>query len=394
MTSTLITGIGELVTCDPREGEDSPLGIIRQAALVIEDAAFAWVGLAADAAAADERVDVQGRSVVPGFVDSHTHLVFAGERSAEFTARMAGEPYTGGGIMTTVSATRAASTEDLRANTARLVGEMAALGTTTVEIKSGYGLTMADEQRLLEVALDFTPETTFLGAHVVPTEYTHDRAAYVALVSGEMLDACAPLARWIDVFCDAGAFDEDETRALLQAGVAAGLMVRLHGNQLERGPGVRLAVEFGAASVDHCAHLSDTDVASLAGSKTVATLLPASDFCTRGPYPDARRLIDAGVTVALATDCNPGSSYVTSMPFCIALAVREMRMTPAEALLAATAGGARALRRVDIGRIAVGCSADIAVLDAPSFVHLAYRPAAPVVSAVWKAGVRVGSGGL
>ncbi|MBW6469579.1 MAG: imidazolonepropionase, partial [Coriobacteriia bacterium] len=332
MRSTLITGIGELVTNDRTLGDGSALGILREAALVIEDGRIAWAGAATAAPAADERVDAGGRAVVPGFVDSHTHLVFAGERSAEFAARMAGEPYTGGGIMTTVAATRAATCEELRANTRRLADEMLSLGTTTVEIKSGYGLTVADEVKLLEVACEFTDETTFLGAHVVPAEFAHDRAAYVALVCGEMLDACAPLARWIDVFCDTGAFDEEETRAVLAAGVSASLLPRLHGNQLEHGPGVQLAAEFGAASVDHCTHLTDDDIGALRDSGVVATLLPGADFSTRGPYPDARALLEADVTVALATDCNPGSSYVTSMPFCIALAVREMRMTPAEAL--------------------------------------------------------------
>jgi len=386
MSATLITGIGELVTNDATLGDGSPLGIVHDAALVVEGERVVWVGGATHAPAADESVDVGGRSVVPGFVDSHTHLVFAGERSAEFAARMAGEPYTGGGIMTTVAATRAATNDELRANTRRLAGEMLSLGTTTVEIKSGYGLTVADEVKMLEVALKFTGETTFLGAHVVPAEYAHDRAAYVALVCGDMLDACAPLARWIDVFCDTGAFDEDESRAVLAAGVAAGLLPRVHGNQLEHGPGVRLAVEFGAASVDHCVHLGDADVTALRDSSVVATLLPAADFSTRSPYPPARTLLDAGVTVALATDCNPGSAYVTSMPFCIALAVREMRMTPAEALFAATAGGAAALRRDDIGRISPGCVADFVVLDAPSHVHLAYRPAGGVVASVWKHG--------
>jgi len=390
MTATLLTGIGELVTCDPHAGDGSPLGIVREAAVVIEDGRIAWVGAGAHAPAADERIDAEGRSVVPGFVDSHTHLVFAGERSAEFAARMVGEPYTGGGIMTTVAATRAASTEFLRANALRLLREMASSGTTTVEIKSGYGLNVSDERRLLQVARESSTETTFLGAHVVPAEYAHDRAEYVALVAGEMLDACAPLARWVDVFCDRGAFDEDETRTVLSAGVAAGLGARLHGNQLEHGPGIQLAVEFAAASVDHCNFVSDEDVVALAGSTTVATLLPGADFSTPAPYADARRLLDAGATVALATNCNPGSSYVTSIPFCIALAVREMHMTPAEALRAATAGGARALRREDVGQIAVGCSADLVLLDAPSFVHLAYRPAAPIVSAVWQAGERVG----
>jgi imidazolonepropionase len=300
---------------------------------------------------------------------------------------MAGESYSGGGIMTTVAATRAASAEELRANTRRLADEMLSLGTTTVEIKSGYGLTVADEVKLLRVAAEFTSETTFLGAHVVPAEYADDRGAYVELVTGEMLDACAPLARWIDVFCDTGAFDEDETRAVLSAGVAAGLLPRLHGNQLERGPGVRLAAEFGAASVDHCVHLTREDIGALRDSGVVATLLPGADFSTRGPYPDARALLGAGVIVALATDCNPGSSFVTSMSLCIALAVREMRMTPAEALFAATAGGAAALRRDDIGRLTPGAAADLVVLDAPTYAHLAYRPGASLASAVWRGGI-------
>jgi imidazolonepropionase len=388
VTSTLITGIGELVTNDASLGDGSALGILRDAALVVQEGRIAWVGAAREAPAADERADVGGRAVVPGFVDSHTHLVFAGERSAEFAARMAGEPYTGGGIMTTVAATRAASAAELRSGTRRLADEMLALGTTTIEIKSGYGLTVADERRLLEVAREFTEETTFLGAHVVPPEYADDRAAYVALVAGEMLSVCAPFARWIDVYCDRGAFDEAEARYILQAGLNAGLMPRLHGNQIEHGPGVRLAVELGAASVDHCNYLDDEDVAALAGSATVATLLPGADFSTRAPYADARRLLDAGATVALATNCNPGSSYVTSMPLCIALAVREMRMTPAEALNAATAGGAAALRRDDIGCLSPGAVAHFVVLDAPTYLHLAYRPAGRVVGEVWRRGAR------
>jgi imidazolonepropionase len=382
VTSTLITGIGELVTNEPELGDGSPLGIVRDAALVMDAATVAWVGPAREAPDADERVDVEGRCVIPGFVDSHTHLVFAGERSAEFAARMAGEPYTGGGIGTTVAATRAASDDELREHTARLRDEMLALGTTTVEIKSGYGLSVADEARILRVAREFTGETTFLGAHVVPAEYAGDRDAYVELVCGDMLAACAPYARWIDVFCDRGAFTGEEARRVLHAGTAAGLQPRLHGNQLEDGPGVRLAVELGAASVDHCTFVNDADVEALAASDTVATLLPAAEFSTRSPYPDARRLLDAGVTVAIATDCNPGSSYVTSMPLCIALAVREMRMTSTEALWAATAGGARALRRTDVGRLNAGARADIAVLDAPSYVHLAYRPGSALARTV------------
>lgn len=389
MTSILITNIGELVTCDPSVGDGSPLGIVRDAAIVIEDGRVAWAGPASHRPGADEVTDLGGSCVVPGFVDSHTHLVFAGERSAEFAARMAGEPYTGGGIATTVAATRAASTGRLHDGASDRVAEMTATGTTTLEAKSGYGLTVADEARLLEVSRDFTSETTFLGAHVIPSEYLRDRGAYVDLVVGPMLAACAPLARWIDVFCDEGAFDAEETRHILRAGIVAGLQPRLHGNQLAHGSGALVAAEFGAASVDHCNHLMDTDVAALACAGVVATLLPAADFCTRTPYPDARRLLDAGVTVALATDCNPGTAYVTSMPLVIALAVRELGLTPAEALWAATAGGAAALRRNDVGTLAVGARADLAVLDAPSYVHLAYRPGAPLVVQTWRGGARV-----
>ena len=391
MTATIVTGIGELVTCDPAVGDGSPLGIVRDAALVVDgEGTVAWVGSASGAPAADERVDVGGRAVIPGFVDSHTHLVFAGDRSEEFSARMAGEPYTGGGIVTTVTATRAASDEELRAGAAARLAEMHALGTTTVEIKSGYGLDVETETRILRIAREFTPETTFLGAHVVPPEFADDRAAYIDLVCGPMLSACAPLARWIDVFCDRGAFDADETRAVLSAGVDAGLAVRLHGNQLGHGPGARIAADFGAASLDHGTYLTDEDVAALRERGVVVTLLPAAEFSTRSPYPDARRLLDAGLTVALATDCNPGSSYVTSMPFVIALAVREMGITPAEALHAATAGGAAALLREDIGRLAPGARADFVALDAPSHTHLAYRPGSNLVSETWIAGDRVG----
>lgn len=401
MTTTLITGIAELVTNDPGTGDGSRLGLLTDAALVVDGARIAWIGPAARAPAADTRTDLGGRAVVPGFVDSHTHLIFAGDRAAEFAARMAGARYDGGGIAATVAATRAATDDHLRRLLALRVAEMHAQGTTTVEIKSGYGLTVAEEQRALRLAGEVTPETTFLGAHVVPTARSADGARvgtarsvdgarvdtaparddYVRLVTGEMLAACAPHARWIDVFCEPAsphAFDADEARTVLEAGRAAGLGLRVHGNQLAPGPGVRLAVELGAASVDHCTHLTDADVDALAGSATVATLLPGVEFSTRSPYPDARRLLDADVTVALATDCNPGTCYSSSMPLVIALAVREMRMTAAEALWAATAGGARALRRDDVGVLAPGRRADLTVLDAPSHVHLPYRPGVPI----------------
>jgi imidazolonepropionase len=390
--STLITNVGELVTNaapddDPGRASGS-FAALSGAALVIEDGRVAWAGPAAQAPAADEAVDCGGRAVLPGFVDSHAHLVFAGERSAEFAARMAGRPYQAGGIRSTVAATRGAPDEVLRTNLAWLTWEMLAQGTTTLECKSGYGLTVPDEARAVALAAEVTPEVTFLGAHVVPPEYEGDRAGYLDLVCGPMLSACAPHARWVDVFCERGAFDADEAATVLAAGRAAGLLPRVHANQLGPGPGVQVAVAAGAASADHCTYLSDADVDALASSGTVATLLPGVEFSTRQPYPDARRLLAAGVTVALATDCNPGSCFTSSVPLCVALAVREMRMTTQEAVWAATAGGARALRRTDVGHLGVGARADLILLDGPSHAYLAYRPGVPLVRAVWRAGQR------
>ena len=379
--TTLLTGIGLLAT------QDAELGEIPDAALVIEDGRLAWIGAAAGAPGADTAVDLGGRCVLPGFVDSHAHLVFAGDRAEEFAARMSGTPYSAGGIRSTVAATRAASDDQLRANLARLAGELHAAGVTTFECKSGYGLDVDTERRSVRIAAEQTPEVTYLGAHVVPAGV--ERGEYLDLVCGPMLAACAEHARWVDVFCEQGAFDVDESRAVLRAGIAAGLAPRLHANQLTAGGGVALAVELGAASADHCTHLTAADIDALAGSDTVATLLPLVEFSTRSPYPDARGLLDAGATVALATDCNPGSGYSTSMPLAIALAVREMRMTPAEAVYAATVGGAQALRRTDIGRLAVGLRADLTVLDAPSYLHLAYRPGVPLVHRVWLAGEEI-----
>jgi len=381
--SRLIEGIGQLVTNDPTRGE-GPLGLVRDAAVVIEGDAVAWVGprAALRGNAADARWDAGGRAVLPGFVESHSHLVFAGERAEEFAARMAGRSYEAGGIRTTIAATRAASDAELSANVARLAREYLASGVTTVEVKSGYGQTVRDEERSLVVAREHTAEATLLAAHVVPPDFAGRADDYVRLVVEEMVPACAPHARWIDVFCEVGAFDGDQSRAVLEAGLAAGLGVRVHAGQLTEGPGIRLGVELGAASVDHVCHATEEDVEALAASSTVATLLPAADFSTRNAYPDARRLLDAGVTVALGADCNPGTSYTTSLPFVIALAVRELRMTPDEAVWAATAGGARALRRDDVGVLAPGKRADLVVLDAPSHIHLAYRPGVPLIHAV------------
>ena len=416
--SLLITRIGELVTNAPDDtsgdaggspargtglaestgqtGGAGRFAVISDAALVIEGDRIAWTGPSSRAPVADAVVDAAGRAVLPGFVDSHAHLVFAGERSAEFAARMAGRPYAAGGIGSTVAATRAAADTELRAGLHRLAGEMLRQGTATFECKSGYGLTVEDEARSVALAAEITPEVTYLGAHVVPAEFGGDTGAYVDLVCGAMLDACAPFARWVDVFCERGAFGEDEARAVLTAGRARGLIPRIHAGQLGTGPGVRLAAELGAASADHCTFLTDADVDILAAAAptpasegTVATLLPCAEFSTRQPYPDARRLIDAGVTVALATDCNPGSSYTSSMPFCIALAVRDMHMTTSEAVWAATAGGARALRRTDVGYLAPGARADLIMLDAPSRTYLAYRPGVPLIHAVYRSGRRV-----
>ncbi|MFF7446164.1 MULTISPECIES: imidazolonepropionase [unclassified Streptomyces] len=388
MSSTVITDIATLVTNDPALGDGSPLGLVRDAAVVIEGDRVVWAGESSRAPATDHRVDAGGRAVLPGFVDSHSHLVFAGDRTEEFNARMSGRPYTAGGIRTTVAATRAASDEALEANLTRHLAEALRQGTTTFETKSGYGLTVEDESRALRIAAAHTDEVTYLGAHIVPPDHAEDPAAYVDLVTGEMLDACAPYARWIDVFCEKGAFDGDQARAILTAGRAKGLLPRIHANQLSYGPGVQLAVELDAASADHCTHLTDADVDALAGGDTVATLLPGAEFSTRAQWPDARRLLDAGVTVALSTDCNPGSSYTSSVPFCVALAVRDMGMTPDEAVWSATAGGAAALRRDDIGRLTPGARADLLLLDAPSHVHLAYRPGVPLVAGVWRRGVR------
>ncbi|HVT75456.1 MAG TPA: imidazolonepropionase, partial [Acidimicrobiales bacterium] len=331
--TTVFTNVGLLVTNDPThpDGDGTPLGIITNGAFAVDGERVVWVGRTTNTPDADAWLDLDGRTVIPGFVDSHTHLVFGGDRADEFAARMAGKPYTAGGIATTVAATRDASGDTLRSNAWRLYHEMLSTGTTTAEIKSGYGLTTYDEARSVALACEITPEATFLGAHVVPREFADRRDAYVELVCGEMVEACAPGARWIDVFCDRGAFDVDEAREILRSGMRLGLAPRLHAHQLDRTGAVELGIELGAASVDHCNHLDEAEVAALAASNTVATVLPGADFSTRSAYADARRLLDAGATVAIATDCNPGTSFTTSMPFCIAVAVRDMHLTPAEA---------------------------------------------------------------
>jgi imidazolonepropionase len=384
MTTRIVRHVSELTTNDPSLGDFSALGRLFDAAFVVDDEQVLWVGPDSEAPDADEEIDADNRAVVPGFVDSHTHLVFAGERSDEFEARMAGVHYDGGGIARTVASTRAATLEELRRGTRKRVAELFAGGVTTVEIKSGYELTTNGETRALEVASEFSEEVTWLGAHVVPPEFANNRDGYVDLLTSSMLDSCSPHAKWADVFCDRGAFSVDEAREVLSKAQAKGLAPRLHANQLAHSGAIALAVELDCASVDHCTYLDDHDIDLLSASATVATLLPGAEFSTRSPYPSARRLLDAGVSVALATDCNPGSSYVTSIAFVIALAVREMAMTVDEALYACTKGGALALRRGDVGHLGVGARADFAVLDAPRAAHLAYRPGGNIVEKTFR----------
>jgi len=390
MSSLLVTDIGCLVT-NQATIDGTPLGIISDAAIVITDGEISWTGSRSEVKVSEYQnvVSAEGKTVIPGFVDSHNHLVFAGDRAAEFSARMQGQPYAAGGINYTVEQTRSASEEELRKNVASLVIEGLTSGTTTVEIKSGYGLSIADEQRSLKIAREFTEETTFLGAHIVPAEFKNAPEDYVAMVCGPMLEAVAPHAKWIDVFCDRGAFSPDQTRQILKAGIAKGLLPRLHANQLEPGEGIKVGVEMGAASVDHISHFNDSDIAALANSKTVATFLPGAEFSTRSKYPDARPILEAGIDVAIASDCNPGSSYTTNMPLMIALAVREMFFTPEQALWSATRGGALALRRDDVGHLGVGAKANFVVLSSNSYLHLAYRPGVNLIEQVWRNGNQV-----
>lgn len=411
MAAHLITGIGELWTVDPATEEEPDLGygcgVIADAAVVVDEGVVAWVGRAGHAPAADGCTDVAGRAVLPGWVDSHSHLVFAGDRAAEFAARMAGQTYAAGGIGVTTSATRRTDDDTLRGLIAARVTDAVRGGTTYLETKTGYGLTVAEEARSARLAAEFVDEVTFLGAHLVPSEYAgtdpgRSRGDYVDLVCGPMLAAVRDQVSWADVFCEEGAFDVDESRRILSCCRDSGLGLRVHGNQLGHSGGVALAVELGAASVDHCNYLSETDVAALAGSRTVATVLPACDLSTRAPLAPARQLLDAGATVAIASNCNPGTSYTTSMNFCVATAVLQMGLTVAEAVRAGTLGGACAVRRagpehegfsagqdVALGTVRVGSRADLHVLDAPSATHLAYRPGMPLTWGVWRAGVRM-----
>ncbi|WP_293787936.1 imidazolonepropionase [uncultured Aeromicrobium sp.] len=380
----LVTGIGELRT------HDHP-GTLRDAALVVEGERVVWIGSVCDAPDADERLDVEGRAILPGWVDSHTHLLFAGDRSAELAARMAGEAYAAGGIQVTVDATRAASDDALRAHGRRLRDEGAHGGTTTIEAKTGYGLDLATEERLARLSAEVADVVTYLGAHLVPAGV--DRRDYLDLVVGRMLDAVRPHASFIDVFCERGAFTVDEAREVLLAGRAAGLGLKVHGNQLGHSGGVALAVELGATSVDHVNHLDADDIAALADSDVVATILPGADLSTRERLAPARELADAGVRLAIATNTNPGTSFTTSMPFCVTTAVLQHRLSLDEALRAATIGGAAALGLDDTadgyGRVRVGGYASFQLLDAPSAAHLPYRPGVDLTAGVWRRGRRV-----
>jgi imidazolonepropionase len=394
VTSLALTGIGTLVTCDESLGS-GPLGVIGHATVVCDDGRVVYAGPEASApSGTDVRVDAEGRCVVPGFVDSHTHLIFAGDRAAEFGARMAGAEYHPGGILDTVAATRAASADELERSARRLIGLARLSGTTTVEIKTGYGLDAVHEAGHLAIARRLTEDATLLGAHLIPAEFAANRAGYIQLVCDTMIPAASGTARWCDVFCERGAFDVDESRAVLDAARSHGLGLRVHANQLGPSGGVDLACEAGAASADHCTHLTPADIDSLASSDTVATLLPISDFCTRQPYPDGRALLDAGAVVALASNCNPGSSYSISMPLALALAVRHCGLTVEEAILAATVGGAAALQRTDVGTLRPGAQADAVLIDAPHPDHLVYRLGTPLVAGVVLRGaweVRAGS---
>lgn len=391
----LITNIGELTTVD------AEARVLHDAAVVIEDGRIAWLGSASAAPPADTMVDADGAAMLPGWVDSHTHLVFAGDRSAEFEARMAGESYSAGGIGVTTGATRAADDDNLSRLIRGRVAEAFAGGTTYLETKTGYGLEIEEEARHARLAATQVDTVTFLGAHLVPEGVDADE--YVDIVCGPMLEAVRPFVQWADVFCERGAFDEAQSRKVLLTCADAGLGLRVHGNQLGEGPGVRLAVEVGAASVDHVNHLSDDDIEALAGTwggwdkatstgspGTVATCLPACDLSTRQPLAPGRRLLDAGVEIALASNCNPGTSYTTAMNFNVGTAVLQMGLTLAEALRAATFGGALAVRAQDeVGSIEVGKRADLHLLNAPAAIHLAYRPGMPLTRSVWRQGLRI-----
>ena len=382
MSSVAFTNIATLVTNDPSIG-NGDLGLLQNATVVVENGLISAISTSIPSGV-DQEIDCSGKTLLPGFVDSHSHLIFAGDRADEFSARAHGQKYTAGGIASTIKATRIATDSTLHANAQRLLDEALTTGTTSMEIKSGYGLTEKDELRSIEIAAQFTDETTLLAAHVIPEEFTSNPDAYVKLMTESMIPASR--AKWIDVFCDRGAFSVEQAETILRAGIAHGMLPRIHANQLEAGKGVQLAVALNAASADHLSNSSSTDIELLASSQTVATLLPGAEFSTHLQSNLGRKFLDAGATVAIASDCNPGSSYTTSMPFCIAAAVSLLGFTVEEAVLAATLGGAKALRRDDIGQLRIGNRADLVLLAAPSYIHLAYRPGVNLVHSTYKSG--------
>jgi imidazolonepropionase len=391
VTSTLLSNAKQIVTNS--SGSKYQLDLVEDSSMLIENGTVKWIGSNEEAPSADEIIDCTDKIVIPGFVDSHTHLIFGGDRSAEFAARMAGESYSAGGINFTVEKTRSASDEELRANAMQLIAEMYSSGTTHFEIKSGYGLTAEDELRSLEIAREFTEEVTLMAAHVVPKEFEGNRSEYIDLIVEDMLPSALGIAKFVDVFCETGAFSLEESKQILEAAKALGFKTKIHANQLAQSNSLQLAQEIGVVSADHVTYFTDEDIKELAESNIVATLLPATEFSTNASYPDAKRLINAGVTVAIATNCNPGSSFTTSIPFCIAIAVREMNFSIEEAIWAATKGGALALGDNSRGSLQVGGKADFAILDAPSYVHLAYRPGVNVVNTTYKNGKVVFSKG-
>jgi imidazolonepropionase len=391
VSDLLLTGIGHLTT---NAGEP-----MVDAAVKVEDGSVVYAGPGSDAPeqGPSPRVECDGRAVLPGFVDSHTHLVFAGDRAAEFSMRMAGASYSdvaksGGGILSTVAATRDASEADLFEAAAVRVRRMLAAGTTTVEIKSGYGLDLETELRLLRVArriaaeLPVSVRTTFLGAHTLPPEFRDDRAGYVDLVIEEMLPQAAPLADYCDVFVEHGTFSADEARRIFVAAQGLGMGARIHAEQLAHSGGAALAAEIGAVSADHLDHVTEEDATALADAGVVAVLVPGASYTMRSSQAPGPMLIDHGLTIALATDCNPGTSYFESMGPVISLAVVQMGLSTDQAIFAATRGGALALGMEGHGTITAGSAGDLVVLDAPSPAHIPYRPGTNLVWKTIKAG--------
>ncbi|MGH2794644.1 MAG: imidazolonepropionase [Actinomycetota bacterium] len=379
----VVTGASQVVTCDPALGE-GPLGVVERGALAGSQGRVVWVGPESELRDAVEiepgahEVDAGGGAVLPGLVDCHTHLVFAGDRSEEFAARLRGAKYDGGGIRTTVAATRAASDEELQRLARERLNRFLEFGVTTVEAKSGYGLTAEHERRLLEIGtrLDGPAEVvrTFMGAHVVPEDYEGDPDAYVTLVADGMIPGLGNLAEFCDVWCDQGAFTPAQARKILRAAHAEGLGIKVHAEQLSRSGGAVVAAEFGAVSAEHLEHANEEDAAALARSRVVGVLIPGASMMTGTPFAPARMLIERGIRVALSTDFNPGTSYSENLQLVVALACAHLKMTPEEAILGVTRHAAAALSREGIvGSLQPGARADFVVLDAKSYLDLAYH---------------------